>query len=137
MGSTLLLASLLLAAGPWAKVAELKSGAEVRVFRKDSPAAIPAKFDELTADNLIVVVKNAQVAIPRDAIDRIDARPNQPVKPRLESQSRTVESKGDALGHRRSEPTGKPTTSTSTSINFGSKPDFETVYRRGQSPPPR
>jgi hypothetical protein len=73
----LLLAALptLAADDPWDKVGKLQSGAEVRIFKKASKQPLLAKFDELTTDNLIVVVKNEQMAIARDDIDRLDARP--------------------------------------------------------------
>src|ERR1700733_6560084 len=59
----------------WAKVKALKTGAEIRVFKKGSMQPVMAQMDELTDDNLIVIVKKTQTAIPKDQIDRIDARP--------------------------------------------------------------
>ncbi|WP_321473031.1 hypothetical protein [uncultured Paludibaculum sp.] len=120
----------------WTKVRALKGGAELRIVRKDVRQPILAKMDELTDSSLVVVVKNEQVAIPRDEIERIDARPQQ-------SGSRMT--KETKVG-RQDEPSrdvaspkpgrdGGPSNSSSSSVAFGSKPDFETVYR-SLAPPP-
>jgi hypothetical protein len=121
---------------PWAKVRELKSGTEVRIIKKPPKAPVLARFDELTDDNLIVVVRNGQVAIPRDQIDRIDARPAKPGG-RVTKETRTSQTNPAA------EPpkpgpyagTGVPGSNTSSSVNYEGKPDFETVYRRAAGGP--
>src|ERR1017187_10301186 len=59
----------------WAKVKALKTGAELRVYKKGSVQPVLAQMDELTDENLVVIVKKTQTAIPKDQIDRIDARP--------------------------------------------------------------
>jgi hypothetical protein len=105
----------------WAKVKALKTGAEIRVFKKGSTQPVSALMDELTDENLIVVVKKTQTAIPKDQIDRIDARP---AGGRVTKETTTKES---STPGQVAEPPGS---STSTSVNFGSKPDFQTVYRR-------
>jgi chromosome partitioning protein len=43
-----------------------------------------AQMDEFTDENLGVIVKKTQTAIPKDQIDRIDARPPQRRHPRAE-----------------------------------------------------
>jgi len=48
----------------WAKVRQLKSGAELRIFKKNAKQPLLAKMDEANDENLIVVLKNEQVAIP-------------------------------------------------------------------------
>src|SRR5215831_9702774 len=60
---------------PWDKVKELKSGTEIRIARKGVAQPIEAKLDEVRDDAVVVVVKNEQKAIPKDEIDRLDARP--------------------------------------------------------------
>ena len=114
---------------PWTKVKELKTGAELRVFKKGTAQPVMAKMDELTAENLVVIVKNAQVAIPREEIDRIDARPSQ-TKSRITKETKTKTTDPDT----RPAPPGfgsrTPETSTSSTVGIGSKPDFETIYRR-------
>ena len=74
---------------------------------------------DLTDDNLIVLVKKTETAIPKDQIDRIEARP--PAGSRVTKETTTKDSVG---------PDGSPTSSMSTSYSVGGKPDFETVYRR-------
>ena len=109
----------------WAKVKALKTGADIRVFKKGSMQPVLAQMDELTDDNLIVIVKKTQTAIPKDQIDRIDARPGGGSRVTKENppDSKAQADAGTAG------PAG-PSTSTSTSVSMGGRPDFETVYRR-------
>jgi len=117
---------------PWAKVHDLKSGTELRIFKKGSPQPVIAKMDELKEDALLVVVKSEQVAIPKDQIDRVDARP---AGKRVTVNSKTETTEPDT----RPAPPGYssqiPGTSTSSGVSIGSKPDFETIYRRPAVPP--
>ena len=110
---------------PWAKVAGLSGGTEVRIIRAGKQPLI-AKFDEVTADNVLVVVKNEQVAIPKKDIDRLDYRPASKAS-RVKSESKTT-----PPSHERP-PTqyggAGASTSTSSSVSFV-KQDFETIYRR-------
>jgi hypothetical protein len=117
---------------PWAKVKELKTGTELRVYKKGSMQPLLVKIDELTDDNLVVIEKNAQTAIARDQIDRVDYRPS---KSRITKETTTKVS--DGVGDPKAVIPGPqqqgnpgPTTSTSSSVSIGSKPDFETIYRR-------
>jgi hypothetical protein len=114
----------------WAKVKALKTGAEIRVFKKGSMQPVLAQMDELTDENLIVIVKKTQTAIPKDQIDRIDARPTG--GSRVTKETTTKETFPDSKAAADAGPgtTPGPTTTTTTSVNMGSKPDFETVYRR-------
>src|SRR5580658_5279009 len=59
----------------WTKVRALKTGAELRVFKKGAAQPVLAQMDELTDENLVVIVKKTQMAIPKNQIDRLDARP--------------------------------------------------------------
>ncbi|HEV2688825.1 MAG TPA: hypothetical protein VGV35_09730 [Bryobacteraceae bacterium] len=116
---------------PWDIIRELKSGTELRIFKRGSLAPILAAMDDATDDRLLVVVKNEQMAIERNDIDRIDARPR---SSRLTKESHTVNDAANGptsvgpqpLGSRMSAPGG----SQSTSIGVGTKPEFETIYRR-------
>jgi len=115
----------------WSKVRELKGGAEIRVYKKGARQPILAKADEATDDKLVVVIKNEQVAIAKDEIDRIDARPvqsNSRVK-RETRDSTSDPSKEPVIATHPREAVG-PTSSSSTNFSLGSKPDFETIYRR-------
>jgi len=107
----------------WTKVRALKTGAELRVFKKGAAQPVLAQMDELTDENLVVIVKKTQMAIPKDQVDRVDARA---VGGGAKKETTTKQSV-DA--------DGKETTSTSTGYSFGGKPDFETVYRRPPSAP--
>jgi hypothetical protein len=115
---------------PWAKVQALKTGTEIRVIKKGSAQPLIGKFDEATDDHLVIVLKNEQVAIAKDLVDRVDYRPT---GSRVTVTGKTVQQDPAAakepragMGH---EPEGGAT-SSSTSVNMGSRPDFEMVYRR-------
>jgi hypothetical protein len=107
----------------WSKVRALKTGAELRVYKKGSIQPLSVQMDELTDENLIVIVKKTQTAIPKDQIDRIDARPSGSGATKETTTKQTVDADG------------KENTSTSTAYNFGGKPNFETVYRRPPGAP--
>ena len=104
---------------PWAKVRDLKTGEDLQVYKKGSTKPIAAQMGQLSDDALIVIVKKTETAIPKDQIDRIDARPAGGNKPTKETTTK------DTVG-----PDGQPTSSTSTGYSWGSKPGFETVYHR-------
>lgn len=127
-------AALMLVAAddPWAKVQELKSGAELRIFKKDSKQPVAAKFDQVTEESVVVVLKKEQVAVPKHEIDRIDFRPEGGGS-RITRQATT---KTNTVGNpspsdqRIGGPSPGPSSSSSSSLSIGSKPDFHTVYRR-------
>ncbi len=119
---------------PWAKVKDLKSGTEIRVYKKGSTQPVMAKMDEANDGRLLVVVKNEQLAIPKADIDRLDYRPTKPGT----RVTTTTESKNTEPDTRPAPPglsSRTPGTSTSSSVSIGSKPDFETLYRRPTAPP--
>ena len=122
----LLLAALAaFAAGDdWSKVKALKTGAELHVYKKGSMQPVSAQMADLTDENLIVLIKKTETAIPRDQIDRIDARPS--AGRSVTKESTTKEGVGTD---------GAPTSSSSTGYSFGSKPDFEMVYKRSPVAP--
>jgi hypothetical protein len=123
------------AEGEWVKVKALKTGAEIRVYKKGSMQPVLAQMDELTDENLIVIVKKTQTAIPKDQIDRVDARPSGGSRVTRETTTKeTFPDSKAAADAGQAGPAG-PTTSTSTSVSMGSKPDFETVYRRPAGAP--
>jgi len=118
---------------PWAKVKDLKTGTELRIFKKGSMQPVLAQMGELTDDNLVVVVKKEQTAIPRDQIDRIDSRPPQPGG-RVKATSETKATDPDNRPLPPVSGSQTPGQSTTSGLVIGSKPDFETIYRR---PAPR
>ena len=120
-------AALFAADDPWAKVRDLKSGTELRIYKRGTPQPVLAKMDQLTGENLIVVVKTEQVAIARDQIDRVDYRP---VKPRITTETKTKTTEPDTTPGPPGHGSRTPGTSSSTSFGVSSKPDFEEIYRR-------
>ena len=112
--------ALLAADDPWSSVQAIRSGAELRIFKRGVAEPVLATMDELRVESLVVVIKNEQVAIRRAEIDRIDARPPQTTS-RVSREGKTVTETGRD---------GKPNTSVSSGISIGSKPGFETIYRR-------
>ena len=120
---------------PWAKVKELKSGSEMKIWKRGASQPVDAKYDDLTEEKLLVVVKNEQAGIDKDAIDRIDARaPSKRPKPTVENKvSRDVQLSDRSAAPPRSmkeSQVGGPSTSTSSTVSWGDRPGFETVYRR-------
>ncbi|SPE41748.1 conserved exported hypothetical protein [Candidatus Sulfopaludibacter sp. SbA3] len=115
---------------PWAKVQALKSGTEIRVIKKGSTQPLIGKFDEADADRLLMVLKNEQVAIPKDQVDRLDYRP---AGGRVTVTGKTTQNDPTAAQEPRAgmahQPEGGGTTSTA-GVNVGSRPDFEMLYRR-------
>jgi hypothetical protein len=108
----------------WTKVKALKTGAELRVFKKGSAQPVAAQMADLTDENLIVLIKKTETAIPRDQIDRIDARPSTASRVTKETTTK------DGVGA-----DGGQTSSMSTNYSVGNKPDFEMVYRRPPAMP--
>jgi hypothetical protein len=106
----------------WAKVKSVKTGAELRIYKKGSAQPVLAQMGELTDDNLIVLIKKTESAIPRDQIDRIDARP---LAKRVTKETSDKTSLGSD---------GQVNSSSSAGYSFGRKPDFEMVFRRVAPP---
>lgn len=117
----------------WKKVLEIRSGTELRIFRVKQPTqAVLAKMDEGDMERLLVVIGNEQKSILRDEIDRIDFRPPQ-TEPRMKVESQTKatppNTRNQSPGRLGSnDPRGS--TQSGSSVSFGGKPGFETVYRR-------
>jgi hypothetical protein len=120
---------------PWKKVKELKSGAEVRIVRHGVAQPLEARFDELTDENVLVVVKNEQKAIPRAEIDRLDARPKGGSRVTTETKSKTEDPDTRPQGSPQARPP-VPGQSSSSSVSIGGKPGYETLYRRAAGAPP-
>ena len=103
---------------PWQKVKDLKSGVDLRVYRKGSVQPLLVQMGELTDDNLVVIDKKAERAIPRGEIDRIDSRPPKSTWAKEEKTTNTVN------------PDGSNSSGYSSGYSKGSRGDFETIYRR-------
>lgn len=133
----LLLSTAALAAAadnPWDKVKELKSGAEIRISKRGVAQPIEARLDEVRDDAVVFVVKNEQMAVAKEEIDRLDARPKQSAS-RISTETKRTTTTQDARPI--SKPTERPSIpgqTYSSGVNITSKPGYETVYRR---PAPR
>jgi hypothetical protein len=114
---------------PWDKVKELKSGTEIRILKRGSTKPVEGKLDEVRDDAVVVVLKKEEISIPKDQIDRLDYRPN---------KGSRITKTGDA---RQTDPDPTPPagmdhgpavpgTNYSSGLSIGSKPDYETLYRR-------
>lgn len=126
---------------PWAKVKALKTGAEMHVYKRGASQPLNVKMDELTDDALVVLNKNTQMAIPRDQIERIEARPS--------ARTRTVTNTGTAEQNAATDPRSTipgpnqppgavhaSTTTTASGVTW-TKQDFETIYRKTAGSPPK
>src|SRR5689334_21639609 len=126
---------------PWAKVKELKTGTELHVYKRGAVQPLVVKMDELTEQNLVVVNKKTQMAIPRDQVERIDARPTG----RTRTVTNTQTAEQNAATDPRStipgpnQPPGAihaQSTTTASGVTW-TKQDFETIYRKTAGSPPK
>lgn len=114
----------------WEKVRQLRSGSELRIYKRAEKQPILAKLDEASEERLVVVLKNEQVSIAKDDIDRLDARPPR-TGGRFTRETRTTRSTPERQPANMPTPAAPvPSTSSSSSVTINSKPDFEMVYRR-------
>ena len=105
----------------------------MRVFKKGAAQPLLVKMDELTDDNLVVINKNEQTAIARDQIDRVDYRPSGKSRVTKETTTKVNDGVGDpraVIPSPKQQGNPGPSTSTSSNVSIGSKPDFETIYKR-------
>jgi len=114
----------------WAKVKELKSGTEIRVYKKGMAQPVLAKAGDATDDKLIIIVKNSQSAIDKKDIDRIEARLAGGKRTTMTSTSKSIDPTSQTTDGVRPENYPRPGTSSSAGMSIGSKPDFETIYQR-------
>jgi len=117
----------------WKQVTDLKGHAELRIWKKGATQPINAVFADATDERLIVVVKNDQVAIAKDDIDRVDARPLSGPRKGTVTKSVTQSDPDYTPGRPLSGPP-LPQTNASSSVSYG-KPDFEMIYRRAEGAP--
>ena len=124
-------AASVMAADDWLNVVKLKSGTELRILRDGSKQPLVAQMDHATDDSLFIATKKEQTVIPKDEIQRIDCRPKG--GSRMAKQS-TLTSPGTGNPSPSEQRVGggppAPSHSASTSMSIGTKPDFETIYRR-------
>jgi len=122
---------------PWTKVKELKSGTEIRVVKKGAAQPVMGKFDQADDENLVLVVKNEQTAIPKENVERLDYRPPKPGG-RVVKESKTTVNDPNKAAEPRAGMNAQPVdggTSTSSTVSIQGKPDFETLYLRPAGAP--
>jgi hypothetical protein len=120
--------AVLAAEDSWAKVRELKSGAELRIYTVNTKDPFLGKFDQASDEGLIVTTKNGQVSIPKEDIERIDCRRDQPR--RLVKETRTDRKVAPKGAEITSNTIPGATTSVKTGLNIPSKAVFEKIYGR-------
>ena len=122
----------------WKKLADLRTGTELKIYERGSSQPRLAKFSDTTDESLLVVLQNEQVSIPRDRIDRIDYRPLKKDAPKTTTQTKLDDPAAPSssgpqgpLAPRHSD-SGIPGSSSTTSVSLSSG-EYQTIYRR---PPP-
>jgi len=123
----------------WAKLRDVKSGAELRVYKIGVAQPLLVKMGELTDENLVILEKNKQTAIARDQIDKVEARAGA-VKRTVNKETKTTDNSNDPRnvipGPTQQLGVKGANTSTSSSTTFSTeKPAFEVVYRRATGAP--
>jgi len=127
--------TVLAADNPWRKVRELKSGSELRIYKRGATQPVMATMDEADDERLIAVVKNEQVAFAKADIDRIDSRPETKGGRMVKTTTTTNTELHDKVAAPGPQGQMGPSSSTSTSFGNRPKPDFETIYRRPAGAP--
>lgn len=123
---------------PWAKVKEIKGGAEIRIVKKGAAQPLVGKFGELTDESVIIVLKNEETAVHKEDIDRLDARPDKGsrlTKTGTQDGPPKVETPDGKPAVGMNHGPNVPGSSYNSGLSIGSKPDFEVVYRRPAGPP--
>ncbi len=112
----------------WAKVRELKSGAELRIYKLNSKDPLLAKFDHAGDESLVVITRNGQVSVLKQEIDRIERR-REPRRP-LVKETRTDRKVAAKGAETTSNTIPGATTTVKTGLDIPSKAAFETIYDR-------
>jgi hypothetical protein len=101
---------------PWAKVKELKSGSEIRVYKVGVAQPIAAKSGDVTDDRVIVIIKNEETGIRKKEIERIEYHPARTKPVKSETRTQTQDANG-------------PSDSFSSNLSWG-RDGWQTVYQR-------
>ena len=108
--------TILAADNPWSKVREIKSGSELRIYKRGASQPIIATMDEANDERLIAVVKNEQMAFAKADIDRIDARPATKGSSMIKTTTSTTNELHDKVAAPGPQGQMGPSSSTSTSF---------------------
>jgi bifunctional DNA-binding transcriptional regulator/antitoxin component of YhaV-PrlF toxin-antitoxin module len=120
--------AVLAAEDPWVQVRELKSGAELRIYRVNTKQPLQAKFDRASDENLIVVTKTGQVSIPKELIERLDCR--RAPSPQVVKDTRVDRKIGPKRVESANGTLPGVTTAVKTRLGVPSKSAFEKIYDR-------
>lgn len=129
----LMLAAVCIAFGAddsWIKVKALKSGTELRIYKRGSAVPIMAQAGDATDDKLIVIVKKEEMAIDKKDIDRIESRPMAAKKATKTTTTTVVDPTTQPVKGVRPEDYPTSSSSSSSTSYSWSSGSFETVYRR-------
>src|SRR5690349_21609000 len=88
----------------WDKVRELKTGTELRIFKREAKQPVLATMDEANDERIVVVVKNEQIAIAKADIDRLDYRPPRTGSKMTKTTTSTMEESRDKVAAPQSHP---------------------------------
>lgn len=116
---------------PWQKVIALDSGSEIRVTRKGGKP-VAGLFASADAERVVVVIKNEQVAVAKEQIALLEARPktaSRVTRTSETTQNMPLDRPPAANPAERMRPSPPNSTSSSSSGVTFSKPGFEVVYR--------
>lgn len=119
---------------PWTKVRKMESGSDVRVYRSGKKKPVEGKFEQASAESVVVLLKNAQVSIPREQVERVDWRPARNGGGVAMETGRHVGTR-EAAATGRSKDSNLPPRSTVTGIKIRPWVSYETIYRRAEAPP--
>lgn len=116
----------------WAKVKALKSGVEVRIQKAGEKKPIEGKLDEANDERLVLVVKNTQMGVAREEVEKLEARPGKAVVTRT-TTTKNENPAAQVGGNQPRIPGASPVPalqSTSSGVSYGGKPPYELVYRK-------
>ncbi len=114
---------------PWMKVRKLESGSEVRVYKTGARKPVEGRFQQASAESVVVLLKNAQVSIPREQVERLEWRPAQSGSGvAMKAEKHTGSREEAATG--RSKNSTLPPRSTAAGIKIRPWVGYETIYRR-------
>ncbi|HEY3836875.1 MAG TPA: hypothetical protein VGL72_09905 [Bryobacteraceae bacterium] len=101
---------------PWAKVKDLKSGSDIRVYKVGVAQPVVAKSGDVTEDRVIVIIKNEETGIRKKDIDHIDYHPpgNKPTKSQTRTQTHDASGSSDSY---------------SSNLSWG-RDGWQTIYQR-------
>ena len=121
----------------WTKVKDLKSGTELRIVRDGAKQPLLAQMDHATDESLYIATKRSSSSVPKSEItSRLPPAPNRQSANEAEHGQEQTGRQSFAIGAALGGRLAGPSSSASSSVSIGSKPDFETIYRRIPGAPP-